>query len=297
MRKILPFTLILSIFLLLGNESQAQRWKRFRQEIGFGLGASNFLGDLGGATTGEGSRFGDFQFGATRYALQGYYRYKFLERVSARASLTYGQVYGDDATAGSDDRKNRNLNFRSPILEFAITGEFYFLKENIGGAYRLKGMRGRSLQNISGFAFLGIGMFYFNPQGENANGEWVNLADLNTEGQGLAGGPSDYSKTSISFPMGFGFKYAINRELNMGFHFGIRQTMTDYIDDVSTEYYHDHAALDAEAQLVADKRLDVDRQGSGRGKRGNPDNNDTYMFGMFSINYKFKSSSRNKTRF
>lgn len=296
MRKILPYTLILTFTLLLGYESQAQRWKRFRQEIGFGLGASNFLGDLGGASTGEGSRFGDFQFGSTRYALQGYYRYKILERVAARASISYAQVTGDDANAGSEGRKERNLNFRSPIIEFAVTGEFYFLKENIGGAYRLKGMRGRSLQNISGFAFMGIGIFSFSPKGENPDGEWVDLADLNTEGQGLEGGPSDYSTISVAFPIGFGFKYAINREMNIGFHFGIRQTLTDYIDDVSDVYYSDPSQMDPEALLLADKRT-TDFQYTGGSKRGNPDNNDTYMFGLFSINYKFKSSSRNRTRF
>lgn len=296
MKRIIPLVLALTLFILGASDSQAQRWKRFRQEIGFGIGASNFMGDLGGASAGEGSRFGDFQFGVTRYAFTGYYRYKFLERVCARAGLSYGLVTGDDANAGNDGRKARNLNFRSPIVELAVTGEFYFMKENIGGAYRLKGMRGRRFQNISGFVFLGIGSFYFNPKGQNSNGQWVNLADLNTEGQGLPGGPEDYSQISIAFPMGFGFKYSINRELNIGFHFGLRQTLTDYIDDVSTVYYKNPSELNSEALEIADKRT-TNTRFRGGDTRGNPDNKDTYMFGFFSINYKLKSSSRSRTRF
>ena len=45
MRKILPFILIL---LLIPVLSSAQKWKRNRVEYSFGIGATNFLGDLGG---------------------------------------------------------------------------------------------------------------------------------------------------------------------------------------------------------------------------------------------------------
>jgi len=303
-RRSLPLFLILPLFLVLVTSTQAQRWKRYRHELSVNLGAANYLGDLGGASTGDGSRFGDFQFAITRPAFGVSYRYRLTERLAAKANFMYGRVYGDDAEAGNDARKSRNLNFRSPVMEFSVQGEFYFLKESSGSAYRVSGMRGGGGSPIAGYLFGGIGLFYFNPQGENAAGDWVDLADLNTEGQGLPGGPDDYSQIALAFPLGFGFKYAINRQWNVGIEYGIRMTTTDYLDDVSTDYY-DPAALaaanGAEALEMADKRInlatgeDLDPISAG-GQRGGSAL-DSYMFGFVTVGYKFKTGKRGRTRF
>lgn len=300
-RRSLPIFLILPLFLVLITTTQAQRWKRYRHEVSVNLGAANYLGDLGGASTGDGSRFGDFQFAVTRPAFGVSYRYRLAERFAAKANFMYGRVYGDDAEAGNDGRKDRNLNFRSPVMEFSVQGEFYFLKEASGSAYRLSGMRGGS--PIAGYLFGGIGLFYFNPQGENADGDWVDLADLNTEGQGLPGGPDDYSQVAVTFPLGFGFKYNINREWSVGLEYGIRMTTTDYLDDVSGEYYDPTtlaAEYGADALEMADKRIDEtgnDLPPIGAGGIRGGDALDSYMFGFVTIGYKFKTGKRGRTRF
>lgn len=299
-RRSLPIFLILPLFLVLVSTTQAQRWKRYRHEVSFNLGAANYLGDLGGATTGDGTRFGDFQFAVTRPAFGVSYRYRLADRFATKVNLMYGRVYGDDAEAGNDGRKLRNLNFRSPVMELSVQGEFYFLKESSGSAYRLSGMRGGS--PIAGYLFGGIGLFYFNPQGEDANGDWVDLADLNTEGQGLPGGPDDYSQVSVAFPLGFGFKYNINREWSVGIEYGIRMTTTDYLDDVSTTYYDPDALRAANGDLaveMADKRIDAEGNRlppSAGGIRGG-DALDSYMFGFVTLGYKFKTGKRGRTRF
>lgn len=285
------------VLALSAEQAKAQRWKRFRQELTFGVGVSNFLGDLGGASSGEGGRFSDFQFSTTRYALNGAFGYKFTERINVKAGITYGMLSADDSKSANESRKNRNLSVRTHLMELGVTGEFYFLKENVGGVYRIRGMRGSTLQNIAAYGFMGFGIAYFNPQGKNEAGQWVNLAPLNTEGQGLPGGKSDYSQITLVTPMGLGVKYKMDRQWSIGFEFGLRLTTTDYLDDTSGRFYYDKPALmDAEQLYFADRRLD-DYKGSGAGVRGNPDKTDTYMFGMFTVSYKMKSTYRNRTRF
>lgn len=279
--------------------SNAQRWSRFKHEATIGLGASNFLGDLGGATTGDGHRFNDFQFSVTRPALSVNYKYRFHDRFKARVGFSFGYVAGDDAKANNDSRKNRNLNFRSPIVEFAPGIEWYFLKENGSSSYSIKGMKGGMFDNVSGYLFAGVGLFYFSPQGQDKDGNWVNLSDLNTEGQGLPGAPDDYNRIAVTTPLGFGFNYSINKYWSINFEYGVRMTTTDYIDDVSNDkYYQDRdlhlAEYGAESLALSDKRI----EGSfGGGKRGNPDNNDAYMFAFFSISKKFKVKMGSRTRF
>ena len=45
--------LLAFIFFSLAQGASAQAWKTVRHEVSFGVGASNFLGDLGGAKSGK----------------------------------------------------------------------------------------------------------------------------------------------------------------------------------------------------------------------------------------------------
>ena len=78
--------IIVTLFLL-PEMAQAQRWKRFKQEVGMSLGASNFLGDLGGNSEGDGSRFGDLDLSNTRPVFGVWYKYRFHDRFAAKANL------------------------------------------------------------------------------------------------------------------------------------------------------------------------------------------------------------------
>jgi hypothetical protein len=62
------------------------------------------------------------------------------------------------------------------------------VKQKSGHLYRLRGVRGKSWFRFEVYVFGGIGGIWYNPQSRNPKGEWVTLKDLNTEGQGLAGG-------------------------------------------------------------------------------------------------------------
>ena len=91
--------------------------------------------------------------------------------------------------------------------------------------------------------FVGVGGFYYNPKGRHpTSGQYIALKPLNTEGQGLPGGPSKYSNFSVSIPMGVAWRMILNKYWNIGIELNYRKTFTDYIDDVSTRYYPDRTA-------------------------------------------------------
>ncbi len=293
MRKSLFLLLILALPLSLG----AQSWKYFRNEFVFGLGASNSLGELGGANQIGTNGVKDLEFSMTRPTVALGWRYKLSPSSAIRANAIYGRLNGDDALTAEKFRNNRNLNFRTPLVEIGLQFELYPFGEKTGYSYRLKGVRGNKSHFLSPYIFGGVAGIWFNPQGKDASGNWVKLYPLHTEGQGLPGGPDQYKRITIALPVGIGVKYALNREWSLGLELGGRMTFTDYIDDVSGVYYDNNAiatAYGAQAAYFADPSLDP-TLGPGDGilttqagqQRGDASDNDSYMFAILSINYKF----------
>ena len=299
MKQICTLFIITGLLLTFSaQDANAQRWNRYKKEIGLSLGATNMLGDLGGGP-GDGSRFGDFQIGNSRVAIGGFFKYRFHDRFAAKLNLVYGQLYADDKTTDNSGRATRNLDVRTDLVELSGQLEFYLLREKIGNRYRVQGVRGYGSSNFAMYLFAGIGGAYYNPKGTNASGEWVKLAPLNTEGQGLAGAPKDYSQFTIVFPVGLGMKYNITREIGVQFEMGMRFTTTDYLDDASTQYY-DGAAIEAaygvEAKELADKRYNSPNRFDAGGTRGHDDKKDVYMFGLLTLTYRLKSKARSRIR-
>jgi opacity protein-like surface antigen len=272
-----------------------QRWKAYRTEVSFGIGASNFLGDLGGANKIGTNDFQDLELSETGMAISAGLRYKLSPIFALNTHLTYGQVSGDDALTEEFFRNYRNLNFKTNIWELNTNLEIAFIKEQAGHRYRLKGVRGQRGFELSAYGLIGVGVFYFNPKGQ-LNGQWEDLHALNTEGQGLAGTRDEYSKIQLCIPVGIGFKYSFNRRWGIGLEYGIRKTFTDYIDDVSKTYYDNTAILAANgvnAALLADKSWENEYvfpyiTAAGQ-QRGDPRDKDTYMFAIFSVNYKLRT--------
>lgn len=299
MKQVFTLSIIMGLILSLTvSNAQGQRWNRYKKEIGISIGAANLMGDLGGGP-GDGSRFGDFQIENSRFAVGGFFKYRFHNRFAGKVSVLYGQLYADDKTTDNEDRSFRNLDVRTDLLEFSGQLEYYFLREKIGSTYKLKGIKGYGSSNISMYLFAGIGASYFNPKGTNQAGDWVKLAPLNTEGQGLSGAPEDYSQVTMVFPLGLGLKYNITREIGIQFEGGVRFTTSDYLDDVSTNYY-DGAALEAaygaESKEMADKRYASAGRHSEGGIRGKDEKKDAYMFGMLSLTYRLRSKARSRIR-
>lgn len=295
--KALLRTIICLLFL--SGTAFGQAWKYYRHEVRIGIGASNFLGELGGANAIGTNGVKDLEFSLTRPTGEIIYAYKLIPNLKLRSHLLFGRLKGDDALTQERYRNNRNLSFRSPIVELAVGMEFYPFKEKTTHMYRMRGAKGSNIKMMSPYFFGGVAAFWFNPKAQYpVDGKYYALYALNTEGQGLPGGPADYKRLGFCLPVGAGIKYALNKHISIGFEISGRITFTDYIDDVSTVYYDNTAILNANgavAAYFADPSLhdpqtialsggDPTRPGL---QRGDDLDNDSYLFAIFSINYRF----------
>jgi hypothetical protein len=264
------------------------------KEVGVSFGTCNFLGDLGKKDPDGKFYFSDVNSSFFRPAVGAFYRVGFNNWISAKATLTYGRLYGDDRMTDYKEiqdanwfRNYRNLHFKSPILEGTLMAEIHLLPY-AAGSTRLR---------IAPYITAGIGVFYHNPKAEY-NGEWVSLRNIGTEGQGMPGYANKYSLIQPSFPIGFGLKYNVTRELTVTLEFAHRFTFSDYIDDVSNKY-PDKADIDAFYGKERDKMVyELSRRSPendpenryGRitqagEQRGNPHGKDGYLFTTVSVSY------------
>lgn len=297
---------VLALVALIGQNVQSQtsnRWKRMRYEVFGGIGATNFLGDLGGSD-GAAGYIKDLNLNMTRpcYTIGG--RYLLTKDLGWQASISHGWVKGDDKNTEEQFRKARNLNFRSQIIEVGTRLEYALLQPSKGHRYNLRKVKGRAGNRVTLDIFAGVAAFYFNPKGyDEQNDKWYKLRPLGTEGQNYAKTRKPYSPISVSFPVGFNAKYILNRKWSIGLEYGIRPTLTDYIDDVSGTYADPdliaESADESDKDLVkrlADANVNkYDKDGryvNMNQQRGNNKNNDIYMFMFITLNHKLKTTRK-----
>lgn len=305
---------LLTVVLLFPSLTHAQKWKRQRVEYSFGFGASNFLGDLGGRNQVGTDGIMDFEYKATRYAVALGYRYQIAKDWYVKGNLLYAKVSGDDALTEEPARRSRELNFQAHIVELSAQLEYMLIKQKTGHLYRLRGVRGKSWFRFEVYLLGGIGAAWYSPYGKR-DGSWTALKPLRTEGQGLPGGPKQYSGFTAVIPYGIGIRrnlgggararrfstWSISLELTM------RNTFSDYIDDVSDVYYGTGTAEStgtAGAGYEGDALFFSDPSGKYVGggygepqQRGDVTDDDAYMLGIISINYKIQKRRRNLPKF
>lgn len=278
-----------------------QRWNRYRKEFGFHIGASGMLGDLGGGK-GQGSRYGDLQpenTSVASYTLGVTWKYRIHNNMALRANLFAAQLYSDDKTTENLDRRLRNLDAKTGIIELSGQYEFYLIRERIGNRYKVKNVKGYGSNHFAWYLFAGVGGIYYNPFGTTQSGDWVRLAPLNTEGQGLEGGPKDYSQFTLIIPFGTGVKYNISHLIGIQFEVSMRLTNTDYLDDVSTTYYDGEKLAENFGELskeMADKRYWNPNRHSEGGIRGGNEQKDVYMYATFGLTYRWRSRAKSRVR-
>lgn len=301
------YSLVLILFASCAVMAQSfmrpNEWKKYKKEVYVTVGTSNFLGDLGGGK-GAGKDYSprDLNFNQSRTAFGVGARYKLQRAVNLAVKFNYLNVRGSDASAKDSIRFNRNLNFKSNIYELSARLEFGYQSSRRGGSkYGIRRNYGR-MKNMTHnlYAFIGLGGFYYNPKGQRANGQWVELRPLHTEGQGLPGGPKQYSKFSISIPVGAYYKLTINKKWSLGVEFCYRKTFTDYIDDVGTSYYNPQALAAAYGPISAEMsdpnlgRIPGATMPAGDGtpaQRGDRQK-DAFMSLELSVGYTFKKQRR-----
>ncbi len=301
--------LLLTIFVFALTIANAQAWRRSRHEIQMGIGASNFLGDLGGSRGVGTHGVKDYNFQSSRPTIMAGYKYMLTPAISLKASFITAYVSGDDALTKNFVRQNRNLSFRSGLWETAISVEMYPFTEHVRHNYRVSGTWGSKSITVSPYFVTGIGFTFFQPKAKY-NGEWVKLQPLGTEGQGLAGRPDKYKRYTLAIPLGIGAKFLIDKHWSIGIEASLRYTFTDYIDDVSTSYYLPNeieAAYGPVAAALSDRALDpslgytgVYQYANGANnylQRGDPNYNDAYTFTIISVHYRLIKGTKFIPRF
>lgn len=295
----------LLFFFLLPLLYFAQSKIRYKYELLGGIGTTNFLGDLGGANQ-VGTRFlRDYDFKATRPIISVGGRYRSDLRYAFKAMLEMGIVAGKDSYTKDIYRQNRNLSFSSPIIELSAQAEYYFIGVNRTNLYNISGVKGKKKRKYTMYAATGIGVFFYSPSAKY-DGKRYRLRKLHTEGQGLEGGPKQYSNFNICIPIALGYNYIIDTRWSIGAELGFRKTFTDYIDDVSGTYY-DKALLKQNygdiTVALADQSLGLlptatmpNGDGSGA-QRGETKYKDSYMFLEFNASYKFSKKRRTRSKF
>ena len=301
-------TVIIFIYLItFSGLVFSQTRSKLKYEVLGGVGPTGFLGDLGGSSQNGTHFLKDYDFSSTRFNINAGLRYK--KQASAfgfKGMLTYAMVSGNDAFTNEPIRHNRNLNFRSSILELSVQVEYYFINEKGKNLYSIGGLRSKKKnRKLTAYLFSGIGIFYYNPK-EELNNKWYSVRQYHTEGQGLPGGPKQFSNFNVAIPIGLGCRYTINKHWSIGAELSVRKTFTDYIDGVSGKYY-DQAKLTAAygptAAALADPNLGkipgaTSPNGDGTGaERGNPKYKDSYMFFTINVGYKFAKQHRTRAKF
>ncbi len=273
LKKLLAVALLILIPTITFSQLRSQYWKRFKNEVYFGAGATNYLGDLGGGVESGNHSLSDLNMKAASYVFSAGLRTKLTEMVTFRFDLSFGNATGADSLTKNIGRVSRNLSFRTRFITLSPIIEVYVIPERFG----------RGSSPFSAYIASGLRLMYFNPQAEY-QGTWYDLQPLGTEGQ-LSAGAAPYSRLTIGLPFIVGFKYALPSQRGgktgswtVGVEASANWLMTDYFDDVSTTYSDPEGIRKASgniAAILSDRRLSPS-QGSGRGVRGNPTSNDWY---------------------
>jgi len=251
--------LFLFLFFTLAN-LHAQGFKT-AAEMGFFGGGSYYIGDINP----------NKHFIYSKPAFGAIFRYNLTKRYSMRFTGTYGNVYGYDSDSNDPFKVQRNLNFKSSILELAFGMEITMFHYNINNMK----------DPITPYFFYEIAFTKINPMAEY-NGEDYTLQNLGTEGQGTSlSDKKPYKLNQLTIPLGIGLKFNLRPRLAISIEYGIRKTFTDYLDDVSGNYVDPDLLRAYNGSLAADlsdPSLGNSELSNAGFNRGNSSDKDWYVF-------------------
>ncbi len=237
--------------------SLAKTW-----EVGVKAGTAKYFGEMA-------TQFLDVD--DFRWSFGVYGQYNISRWFSARLTLAYNRIAGEDVTDSDLGRRRRLGNFRNDIIDGAATVHFHLLQYGIS-----KG------EKFSPSIYIGVGAFYNNPisriflgtdessgdplwyttsgaltddqiKEQGADVVWIPMQPIGTEGQTtgidnpdfdpngsqdiIRTPPDQYKKWNLTIPMGINLDFLINKRWTLGLDIAFRYTSTDYLDDVSGYYF------------------------------------------------------------
>lgn len=294
-------TLIAGLFLYVPSKGQSYFFnERYLEpawlwEGGIRFGVMNCKTDLGK----KAARWwpvSDIALSETRPAGSIYIQALHNHRIGFRIQFTSGTISGADSLVAKDTgpgraRYERNLHFRSRIMETLLLIEFYPF------SFRER----EDLKQIQCYLLGGSGWFHFNPEAK-WNHHWIELHPLHTEGQGFGKEfkrtGRTYSLNQWNIPLGAGIRLDAGPHFHCRLEILYRFLRTDYLDDVSTTYVDPKAFernlppyLAVIAIQLADRSKQTATQNVGT-IRGNPLKKDAYLDCQLSIGYLFNRKKR-----
>lgn len=245
-------------------------------EYGVLLGTSTYFGDLNP----------NYGFRYFRPAAGAFVRYHINPYMALRGQVNYTSVGYKDEFSSNAFQQQRNLNFKSNVIEASLMAELNFFWFGTG----------ETNHRFTPFIALGVGGFYYNPY-THLDGLRYNLKPLGTEGQNMpAFADRKYSNYAWCFPVGAGIKYWLRPGTNFSVELVNRFTLTDYLDDVSSTYVGlDRFVVDPmhpnPAAVLQDRSASLDRQKLGRAgkQRGDQATKDQYLMLQVSFSFQLKT--------
>ncbi|MDZ7634833.1 MAG: DUF6089 family protein [Bacteroidales bacterium] len=223
--------LLCLVVLVSAPFASAQLWKMKRYEATAGLGTSQFYGDVGGYTIGENSLgLKDFTFKQTRFNVNGSFRYFFTDALAAKLSFAYLMLHATDERGNNQDR---GYEATTSLLEPALTGEYYFVRNRERNSFLFQTYRGLSrnrvrdfFRSIDVYALTGVGGAWYNVQGGNEALEekWRNDPTLQSSG------------FTAVIPLGVGAKVAFDPNILFGVELTGRYAFSDYLDGYTSQW-------------------------------------------------------------
>ncbi|NOR27836.1 MAG: hypothetical protein GQ540_04830 [Lutibacter sp.] len=163
-------------------------------EVGFFVGGSNYIGDIGPEQYINPANFmGGF-----------IYKWNMNPRIAIRGTFTYAQISSDDVNATNKARNLRGIGFNNSIKELALGIEFNYFDYNIDD-YR---------QTRTPYIIFEIAAFNYS------------IVESETAPQQYQYG----SKTSFAIPFGIGYKSKLFRDFAIAFELRARYTFKDDLD-------------------------------------------------------------------
>ncbi|MBK9631280.1 MAG: outer membrane beta-barrel protein [Saprospiraceae bacterium] len=228
--------------------------------VGFMLGGANYAGDL--------TENWKSSFSQTKPTVGLLYNLQLNPIVDFKLQYWLLSLQADDALSTQDWKKQRNFNFKSTIHNIDVGVDLH-LWSMIQSQYLL-----------NPYLSLGLSFFKFNPK-TKFEGNWVNLSELGTEGQGMPGYAQKYSLFSHAMTFGVGLEYPLSHRISIGLELKWRKTQTDYLDDLSGKYVSYDDLLFWNGRTAAE--LGNPQNITANTQRGNSKDND--WFQTFSIHF------------
>lgn len=173
-------------------------------EVGFNLGTSHSLTEIGGSRDVSRGFVFDTQFETTSINFGVFGKYRFNELIAATAGFNYGHIHGADSLSPIESsRYARGFSFENNIYELSVRGEAYtpplipFVP-------------------LDFFGYIGIAGFYHDPILRVPNPEQYEFEEFNN--------------FAVALPIGLGASYTLLRNYKISLDIGWRKTFTNYLN-------------------------------------------------------------------